>query len=111
ANAVTPSGSARALPRRRKASCCASRPWQRRGLGYSAALGGEAQSRDLSPLAIREVVHDELGEDEVLSEVEVAQRRPRFIDLLPAVDAVAMQQRDVRAIGRELGAKHAITER
>ena len=55
-------------------------------------------------------MHGELGDDEVLREVEVAQRRPRFVDLLAAVDAVAMQQRDVRAIRGALGPENGLTK-
>src|SRR6185503_15700671 len=74
------------------------------------ALGREARPRDLAPHAVGQVVHDELFDDEVLSEVHIPERRPRLIELLLAVDAVAMQERDVSAVRRALGAEQGLAE-
>ena len=55
-------------------------------------------------------MHDEFFDDELLIEDEIAKRRPRFIDLLLAADAVAMEKRDVRSERRALWAEHGFAE-
>ncbi len=53
---------------------------------------------------------DELRNNEILSQFEIAQRGPRFGELLRAAHAVAMEERDMRAIRGALRAEHGLAE-
>jgi hypothetical protein len=55
-------------------------------------------------------VHDQFSDDELLIEDEIAYRRPRFVDLLLAADAVAMEKRDMRSEHPSLRAKNGFAE-